>query len=194
MGISAEKSRQIHVMRKKQILEAALQLFYDKGYTNTKVEDIAKAAGISKGLVFRYFPTKLDIFKGLGSDIDSFLQQALDQPSPTESIQNLMRILIDPSVVDPAKIYILTFLRGELPADMEENIVRNRRIYQHVLPVVVEGQRLGEFRAGDPSQLTSIYLHFFLGVFSNVMHDRHLQVSLPDMDLAFQMLLAQEPR
>jgi hypothetical protein len=97
--------------------------------------------------------------------------------------------LCNPSIVDPAKLYILTFLRGELPADMTENIIRNRQIYSHVVPVVREGQKQGEFRNGDPEELASIFLHFVLGVFTNVMHDKSLKVSFPNIELAFQLLL-----
>lgn len=188
-GVKESRKRVISVERRKQILDAALNLFYEKGYSQTKVNDIAHAAGVSKGLIFHYFPTKLDIFKALDGDIDNFIQLALEQDTPTKSIKNLVSILCNPKVVDPAKLYILTFLRGELAVDMPENIVRNRKIFHHVLPVVKEGQRRGEFRDGDPEELTKIYLHFFLGVFSSVMLDKGLSGKLPNMELAFELLL-----
>lgn len=186
---SIKRKRIISVERRKQILDAALILFYDKGYTQTKVSDIAREAGVSKGLVFHYFPTKLDIFKALDGDIDKFVKKALEQDTPTESIKNLVSTLCNPTIVEPAKVYILTFLRGELPVNLDENIVRNRKIFKHVLPVVEEGQRRGEFRDGNPEELTKIYLHFFLGVFTSVMQDKGLSGSLPNMELAFDLLL-----
>lgn len=186
---TTKRTRIIPVERRKQILDAALILFYEKGYTQTKVDDIAQAAGVSKGLVFHYFQTKLDIFKALGGDIDGFIQQALAQDTPTRAIQNLVDTLCNPKIVDPAKVYIITFLRGELPVGMDENIVRNRKIFYHVLPVVEEGQKRGEFRSGDPRELTKIYLHFFLGVFTSVMLDKGVSGSLPNFDLAFDLLL-----
>lgn len=44
---------------------AALEMFAGKTYHNTSISDIAKAAGISKGLIYNYFETKEDILKGL---------------------------------------------------------------------------------------------------------------------------------
>jgi len=44
--------------RKEQILLASLDLFSDKGYQNTSINDIAKKAGLSKGLLYNYFESK----------------------------------------------------------------------------------------------------------------------------------------
>jgi AcrR family transcriptional regulator len=51
-----------------ELLEAALQLFVQKGYAATKVEDVAALAGVSKGTLFLYFPTKEDLFKAVVSE------------------------------------------------------------------------------------------------------------------------------
>ncbi|MEO1651908.1 MAG: TetR/AcrR family transcriptional regulator [Bacteroidota bacterium] len=44
--------------RKKEILDVALKLFASKSHQNTRIEDITKAAGISKGLFYNYFASK----------------------------------------------------------------------------------------------------------------------------------------
>lgn len=44
--------------RKKEILEAALKQFSEKGFHDTTVEDIATAAGVAKGTIYLYFPSK----------------------------------------------------------------------------------------------------------------------------------------
>lgn len=51
--------------RKKQILEAARQEFMEKGFADTRVEDVARRAGLSKGAVYFYFPSKRDLFMAL---------------------------------------------------------------------------------------------------------------------------------
>lgn len=57
-------------MRRKQarpaeLLDAALDLFIDKGYAATKVEAVAARAGVSKGTLFLYFPSKADLFNAV---------------------------------------------------------------------------------------------------------------------------------
>ena len=48
-----------------ELLEAALDLFVEKGYAATKVDEVAARAGVSKGTLFLYFPSKEDLFKAV---------------------------------------------------------------------------------------------------------------------------------
>jgi TetR/AcrR family transcriptional regulator len=48
-----------------ELLESALDLFVDKGFAATRVEEVALRAGVSKGTLFLYFPTKEELFKAV---------------------------------------------------------------------------------------------------------------------------------
>ena len=48
-----------------ELLDAALDLLSSKGYAATKVEEVARKAGVSKGTLFLYFPSKEDLFKAV---------------------------------------------------------------------------------------------------------------------------------
>ena len=48
-----------------ELLEAALDLFVEKGFAATKSEEVAARAGVSKGTLFLYFPSKEDLFKAV---------------------------------------------------------------------------------------------------------------------------------
>jgi AcrR family transcriptional regulator len=48
-----------------ELLAAALDLFVEKGYAATRVEEVAQHAGVSKGTLFLYFPTKEELFKAV---------------------------------------------------------------------------------------------------------------------------------
>ncbi|MBC7248266.1 MAG: TetR/AcrR family transcriptional regulator [Actinobacteria bacterium] len=48
--------------RREEIIDAALQVFGEKGYHAAKIEDIAAVLGIGHGTFYRYFKNKLDIF------------------------------------------------------------------------------------------------------------------------------------
>lgn len=48
-----------------ELLNAALALFVDKGFAATRVEEIAKLAGVSKGTLFLYFASKEELFKAV---------------------------------------------------------------------------------------------------------------------------------
>ncbi len=47
------------------MIEAALDLFVERGYAATKVDEVAARAGVSKGTLFLYFPSKEDLFKAV---------------------------------------------------------------------------------------------------------------------------------
>mgnify|MGYP003466370002 CR=1 FL=1 len=51
-----------------ELLEAALALFVEKGFAATRVEEVAARAGVSKGTLFLYFPSKEALFKAVVSE------------------------------------------------------------------------------------------------------------------------------
>ncbi len=48
-----------------ELIAAALDLFVEKGYAATRVEEVARRAGVSKGTLFLYFASKEDLFKAV---------------------------------------------------------------------------------------------------------------------------------
>lgn len=48
-----------------ELLDAALQLFVEKGFAATRAEEVAALAGVSKGTLFLYFPSKEELFKAV---------------------------------------------------------------------------------------------------------------------------------
>jgi AcrR family transcriptional regulator len=51
--------------RPAELLAAALELFTERGYAATRLDDVAKRAGVSKGTVYLYFSSKEDLFKAV---------------------------------------------------------------------------------------------------------------------------------
>ena len=51
--------------RKYQILDGAMQVFVDKGYANTRIDDIAEKISLSKGAIYHHFSSKKDLFLSL---------------------------------------------------------------------------------------------------------------------------------
>jgi AcrR family transcriptional regulator len=51
--------------RPQELLDAALALFVEKGFAATRAEEVAHAAGVSKGTLYLYYPSKEELFKAV---------------------------------------------------------------------------------------------------------------------------------
>ena len=84
MPRTEEAFQQIRDESKRQILDAAVKVFAQKGLANTKISDLAEAAGVSQGLLYRYFTDKDDVFIALLeraiNGVIQIAQTAIGQP------------------------------------------------------------------------------------------------------------------
>src|SRR5260370_7145237 len=63
--MKAQKQRRAPAERPKEILEAALELFVEKGFAATRLDDVAERAGLSKAAIYLYFDDKMALFQGV---------------------------------------------------------------------------------------------------------------------------------
>ena len=67
-------SEQHLAARRRQILDAAVALFSERGFARTSMSDVVRESGLSMGAVYRYFPSKVDLViaagEGHGGDVD----------------------------------------------------------------------------------------------------------------------------
>lgn len=84
---------------RKTILETAASVFAQKGYTNSTMDDVAKALGVSKGAVYQYFDSKDQLFKALcgktAEIITETLREAFAGPDLRRSAQSFMEAELD---------------------------------------------------------------------------------------------------
>ncbi len=63
-GLAPARQRRKHA-RAQELLSAALELFVEKGFSATRSEEVAARAGVSKGTLYLYFPSKEELFKAV---------------------------------------------------------------------------------------------------------------------------------
>ena len=63
--MSQQKYQRRKEDRPAEIAAAAFEAFAEKGYAATRIDDVAKRAGVSKGLTYLYYETKEDLFKAV---------------------------------------------------------------------------------------------------------------------------------
>ena len=98
--------------RRQQIMDAAIKVFSKKGFNGTTTKEIARAAGVAEGTIFRYFKTKKDLFLNLVSPyVVQSLADTLDEVSGENDetvfraiLRNRLQIINDN--IDLAKLLI----------------------------------------------------------------------------------------
>jgi len=79
-------------VRKRQILEAALGCFGEKGLQGTTMDDIVEASGLSKGAIYSQFESKDQIFLGLFWTFELDLFAAWEQLPEGDAVETVRRI------------------------------------------------------------------------------------------------------
>src|SRR5246127_3421856 len=82
-----------HLDRRSQILDAALVCFAKRGFHQTSMHDISAEAGISVGLIYRYFQNKEAVISAMADrhkqEIHEVLERARQAPTLLESLEIL---------------------------------------------------------------------------------------------------------
>ena len=69
---------------RERLFRAALQLFAERGYLETTVEDITDAADVGKGTFFNYFPTKEHVLATFGDERIAVIKRAAEEARKTK--------------------------------------------------------------------------------------------------------------
>jgi AcrR family transcriptional regulator len=69
--------------RRTQLLDIGMQLFADRSYEDVWIEEVAEIAGVSRGLMYHYFPTKRDFFAAI---VERESKHLLDVTAPDASL------------------------------------------------------------------------------------------------------------
>jgi len=138
-----------------EIVEAALDLFVEKGFAATRMDEIAKRAGVTKGTVYLYFPSKEDLFRAvveemMGPNIEAGERLVAEhEGTATELVRKLIGAWWE--LVGNSRVACLSKLMTGEAANFPELaqyyvdhvVVRARRIFQAALQRGIDG---GEFR------------------------------------------------
>jgi AcrR family transcriptional regulator len=80
--------------RRRQLLEAGARVFTERSYDDASMAEVARTAGISKGLLYHYFPSKRDLFVATLEAAAAELQE-VTQPDPSLPVPEQLKGAID---------------------------------------------------------------------------------------------------
>lgn len=149
--------------RREEILAAGLELFIRKGYSATKIKEIADHVGMSVGLLFHYFESKEKLYEELirigisgpmsmmstgGMEPLAFFQNAAEQ---------IFRFVQEEPFV--AKMFVLmsqAHYNDAAPQSIKD-LLRDFDIYTPTVALIRKGQANDTIREGDPYALAIAY-------------------------------------
>src|SRR5690348_11818360 len=134
---------------RERIFRAALDLFAERGFMETTVEDITEAADVGKGTFFNYFPTKEHVLATLGAERVATVERALQKAkggSVLSALEELATDLAGQSSSSAAllrAIYAAHASCAPVRAELHKRLSIARRLLAEILRL---GQKSGEIR------------------------------------------------
>lgn len=191
MPRSVEAIEQIKGERRGEILEAALRIFTRKGYSATKMSDIAREAGVSYGLVYHYFGSKNRVYAELvGHAIDSLgrviRRAAAEAPDPAGQLRLMTaRVLDSVEHRESSGYYYVLVMQAltceTLPLPAAEIIGEAVKRLEGLAEIIRRGQDEGSLRPGDPMELAVVSFASVLGLASLKVSGMLKKVPGPEM-------------
>jgi AcrR family transcriptional regulator len=152
--------------RPEEIATAALRLFCQKGYHATSIDEIAQAAGVTKGAVYHHFDSKEDLLQtAMTTFFDDAFQQAMAseaeefKPDPVVQVRALLRAAAE-LWTKPEALAAFCLVFGEVgkavPSLRACFLDRGpSRAWRGLAEIIGEGQKRGVFRADVDSFVTA---------------------------------------
>jgi len=137
---------------RERLYRAALELFGERGFLETTVEDITEAADVGKGTFFNYFPTKEHVLAAYGGERIAAVERALEKArTTTGSVLDVLEELAADSAgqshENPAvlrAIYAAHASCAPVRAELQKRMRISRKILAEIISLA---QKRGEVRS-----------------------------------------------
>ncbi len=194
--------------KRKQILQAALPVFARTGLTGFKMIDIAEAAGVGKGTLYEYFPSKTDLIVGCFGDMvedwgEFVTAKASKSDDPVEQVRTTIGSTFEYFAQNRVRIAVLFdfYAMGIPRRDGKPALIEMGPLYGEMIAqlgrIIQTGIDRGQFRPVNANLAASAILALLDGLFFQIALE---VVSFDDDELQHQVgdlimggLLAKRP-
>jgi AcrR family transcriptional regulator len=174
------------------LLPAAADLFAERGYRATTLDDVAAKLGVKKGSLYHYIRSKedllADIYQQIFDRIEAAVRPIAESSLPAE--QRLRAMIQTHLAVVTEELGMLAVAfreEAELPVEIRTDIQMRKRAYERIFETVIrDGQRDGTLRAVDPRLTARALLGMCNWLYQWFRPDRH---SLEEVTETFVTLL-----
>ncbi|WP_422391613.1 TetR/AcrR family transcriptional regulator [Arthrobacter sp. N1] len=159
--------------RRAALLDAAAQLFAERGYNGVSIEDLGAAAGVSGPAVYRHFTGKPSVLSSLLTGVSEDLLEggravADSSPSHEEALRGLIRFQVEFALRHADVIRVQDRDLGSLAHDDERAVRSLQRSY-----VQVWVDELAAYRPDSERSLLRRRVHAVFGLINSTPHTAH---------------------
>lgn len=148
---------EVAALKRERTIEAAAQLFYERGYEKTTLEAVADQLGVTKPFIYLHFKSKAELLAEICSRGVRASLQALDaamalDASPTRKLEQLSRDFLTVVLNHQRHIAILTREEKSLePHDFQRLSSERRAFDSKLAQLLMDGVKAGDFVVSDPN-------------------------------------------
>lgn len=157
--------------KRELIIEAAIQEFSQKGYHNTRMEEIAVTAGIGKGTIYEYFDSKLHLFQSMMEDsLHVYFSKLESQNIEEQPVSVKLKLVVEMHIrfcLENRELTKVLFGLAEAPDKelWEWAMAMRKDKLERTQSMLAEGIQRGEFRGDLDLKMLSFSVMSTLGGF-----------------------------
>jgi AcrR family transcriptional regulator len=199
---TAERRAREKARRKEEILQAARDVFFGKGFHRATVDDVAERAELSKGTIYLYFESKEEILAHLLLEGLSILLKGLESAyapqgelSAEERIRRMAFAYLDFFKAQPNYFRLIMALdRGRfqerVPPDLYQKVLtKSMSCLEWVRLAVQQGVEEGAFASEDPWKTAGMLWASLNGVLILMAHPLRRQMLSVELEPMFEATL-----
>ncbi len=120
-----ERKRLQPELRRRQILDAAVHLFYEVGYEGTSLRDLSARVGINKATIYHYFESKeeilFDLIRQVGQELlKGVRQESRKKAAPLDVLEGMIRFQIEYMENHVEEIKVLVEEKKSLRSELQQ--------------------------------------------------------------------------
>ena len=146
---------EISAYKRERILEEAVKLFYERGFSGTTLDDIAGKLGVTKPFIYTHFRSKVELLEAvckptIEMSLEAIAQAAQQAGSPAQRLHD--GVINFTKVVLQRQANIAVYFREEKhlsEAGLAEINALRKRFDRTLSDLLEEGVRVGDFQIAD---------------------------------------------
>jgi AcrR family transcriptional regulator len=161
-GLGDKGARPAPKKRDREVLDAAAKVFYERGYSDASVQDVADELGILKGSLYHYIKTKEDLLFRLLEETHDEIYEVLEAVAAVEDLDPLARLelyvrrQVEYNIDNLLRVSVYYHDLERLSPERRKRIISRRREHERwVVELVKEAQKAGQADASVDATILS---------------------------------------